>query len=104
VADVRLHMGRKKRSQLDAAARARQGRYPASVTIEYSPRDPRYAEETEWTGGVNHCLSDTDNLWETESSELEPDTDLVPEHSPSSDEASDLDGPGAAGYGRRSGG
>ncbi|KAJ7713458.1 hypothetical protein B0H14DRAFT_670331 [Mycena olivaceomarginata] len=83
-------MGRKKRSQLDAAARARQGRYPTSVTIEYSPRDPRYAEETEWTGGVNHCLSDTD-LWETESSGLEPDTDLAPENSPSSDEASDLD-------------
>ncbi|KAJ7792704.1 hypothetical protein B0H14DRAFT_3562594 [Mycena olivaceomarginata] len=83
-------MGRKKRSQLDAAARARQGRYPTSVTIEYSPRDPRYTEETEWTGGVNHCLSDTD-LWETESSGLEPDTDLVPENSPSSDEASDLD-------------
>jgi hypothetical protein len=59
------------------------------VAIEYDPEDPRYEEETYWTGGVNHYMSDAESRWETESS----DTELWPplDHSSSNDGASDSD-------------
>jgi hypothetical protein len=81
-------MGHKKRSQLEAASRARQSRHPQSATVQYGPRDPRYDEETEWTGGVNHYLSDAESFWETESSDLEPQTELEPDFT-SAEESSD---------------
>ncbi|KAJ6482791.1 hypothetical protein C8R45DRAFT_1150430 [Mycena sanguinolenta] len=83
-------MGRKKRSQLEAALRARQSRHLQSPTVQYGPRDPRYDEETEWTGGVNHYLSDAEGFWETESSDVEPQTELEPDCT-SAEESSDFD-------------
>ncbi|KAJ7891049.1 hypothetical protein B0H13DRAFT_1887378 [Mycena leptocephala] len=81
-------MGRKKRSQLEAASRARQSRHPQSTAVQYGPRDPCYDEETEWTGGVNHHLSDAEGFWKTESSDLEPQTELEPDCT-STEESSD---------------
>ncbi|KAJ6451550.1 hypothetical protein C8R45DRAFT_1113420 [Mycena sanguinolenta] len=83
-------MGHKKKFLYEAAAQACQGRYPTSAAIEYSPEDPCYEEETRWTGGVNHYMSDAENDWETESSDIEPDTESVLGDSPN-DEDSDSD-------------
>ncbi|KAJ7290634.1 hypothetical protein C8J57DRAFT_1459098, partial [Mycena rebaudengoi] len=67
----RQRMGRKRRSQLEAAARARGGRH-LTVSVVYDSDDPRYKEETRWTGGVNHCLSDSSNQWETDAETAAP--------------------------------
>ncbi|KAJ7795002.1 hypothetical protein B0H14DRAFT_2621397 [Mycena olivaceomarginata] len=73
-------MARKKGHRYEAAARGRRGRHLTTVTVEYDLEDPRYDEETRWTGGVNHYLSDAESRWETESSDVESnlDTELRP--------------------------
>ncbi|KAF7343545.1 hypothetical protein MSAN_01975000 [Mycena sanguinolenta] len=82
-------MGRKKRSQYEAAARAREGRHRSSITVEYEPEEPRFQEETRWTGGVNHHLSDSQDDWETDRVEL--DSGLSPAPFPGEQEPPDTD-------------
>ncbi|KAF8197257.1 hypothetical protein K438DRAFT_1933793 [Mycena galopus ATCC 62051] len=74
---------------------AEDGRHLTTVSIEYDPEDPRYEEETYWTGGVNHYVSNAEGRWETDSSNVEPDPDtelsLPLNHSSSHDGASNSD-------------